>query len=133
MRWRLTDLFLFTLAAAIAFAVYRGFWDPTKTWGQWPNYNIIFGGYLAIIAVTSLGAIWGRNASRRFFAGCAFFCWLYLMLPLEFGRISSDGEGEWLARMSALGAAIGTICGIIAYWILPARPLPSQQPKNSQN
>jgi hypothetical protein len=124
LKWRLKDLFLLITVVAIGCAAYRGFWNPDQSWDSWDNFQACFAIYLGLLALSTLGAIRGRQGLKSFFAGYALLNWICLATVLRFGRMDSGNDAKEYIRMSALGATTGAICGIIAIWITPSSPSP---------
>jgi hypothetical protein len=111
-------LFSFVLLCAVASAVHRSFWDPTRT-----NYQLLLGVYLVALATATVTACSCRPGVRGFFLGYAAFGWAYLICVLHGGfGLQTIYDSEALVLNAKLGmalefvAAVGTqlcisICG----------------------
>jgi hypothetical protein len=116
-RWKISDLMLLIVAAGIALAGYRTFWEP----GQ-PNYVLLLAVYLAVLTTGTLALRNSRGRWRKGWAGYAFFGWVYFVCVHHAGfGITNFFDAQAAAKNILIGLLVAVLCGIAASWI-PDRP-----------
>src|SRR4051812_8301787 len=109
MRWKVSHLLIFVLAAAIVFAIHRYLWGPA-----WQNATIVFGAYLVSIVAASIAAYESKSRGRRLWLGYAAFgwCWLVLVLRQYLGMEVPDSYAPIMLTLSTLGIALSVLCAL---------------------
>jgi hypothetical protein len=114
--WKVSDLLLLVLSAAMAFGAFRYFWRPPP---PHPNMMLFLSAYLATLATASLGSFLGRPTLRRPCQGYAAFGWLNLVFVLRGGLgVVNIYDAEAIVEGVQMGMAFGAICALVAAWFL---------------
>jgi hypothetical protein len=122
--WKVSDLVLLVLSAAMAFGAIRYFWQPPPH----PNAHLFLTSYLAMLAMATLGAFLGRSGLRRPCQGFAASGWLNLICILKGGfGMKTIYDAQAVAEGSQMGMAFGAIAALVAGWVLEPSPGPDRR------
>jgi hypothetical protein len=111
MRWKVGQLLVLVLAAAIVLAIYQSLWGPAYV-----NAKIVFGAYLACLATATVAVLFTKPAWRRLWLGYALFgwCWMATVLWHFMGMIPDIYAPNMIANC-LLGMALGVLSGLACH------------------
>jgi hypothetical protein len=113
MTWKIKCLLLLVFAVTIGLAVHRSFWGP-----KWRNAVVVFGVYLAVLVMATIGACHSEPRGRRPWLGYAAFgrLWPALARRDDLGMLP-DVYAPNKVDFSMLGMALGGLCAIASQFL----------------
>ncbi len=114
MRWKIAHLLVATLVIALGLAIYRALWGVRHF-----DAKIVFGVYVSMLSVATVGAFEARPRWRRLWRSAACFGWAWLLLVLRnyLDLMTPDLFMDNFMAYCWLGIALAAITGIVGLFL----------------